>query len=428
MEIIMDKKEKSIGIITEYNPFHNGHKYHIEMAQKLTGAKKIICVMSGDYVQRGEPALIDKFTRARTGVNNGVSLILELPVTISLSSAEGFASGAVRILAQAGADYLVFGSECGDIDKLTTLARFLCNETDSFKSLLKSQLAKGISFPTAREFAVISELGSEYADILSSPNNILGIEYIKAIIKGGYSITPVTVSRMGAGYNCENINEHIPSASAIRKFIKENDTPLIDKTFDIDKNLPADTHDVLKKAKETNSYLELNDYTSLFRTRIRDIMYKCQLENPVNSKDLFCKYLCEYEDIDSALANRLFSLDYSHMSLEQLCENLKTKQYTLSRVKRCIMRLCLNIKTTDISEKTPYIRILAFDRRGQEHLSYLKKNSEAVIINKVADYRQLLYRDIYCSDIYRQLIYDKSGIILDNDYTHNIYIKKFNRR
>ena len=212
---------KTVGLITEYNPFHNGHLYHIEKAKELTGADRVIVIMSGDYVQRGTPAVLSKHSRAHMALLNGASVVLELPVCYSCASAEFFAKGAVSVLDGLGCiDALCFGSECGNLEHLTSIAHLLSAEPETYRHHLQSSLKNGMSFPAARCHALEKMTGDAYASqILSDPNNILGIEYLKALKELNSPIVPFTLKREFSGYHDTELHDCSSSASAIRKVL-----------------------------------------------------------------------------------------------------------------------------------------------------------------------------------------------------------------
>ena len=214
---------KIVGVIAEYNPFHRGHLYHIGKAKEQTGADAVIAVMSGDFVQRGAPALLPKHLRAAMALEAGVSLVLELPVWCACGSAEYFASGAVSVLDQLGCvDSLCFGSECGDLPSLSRAARILEEEPEDFRAALKAALSRGLSFPRARQEALVSCAGSADAGaVMEEPNNILGVEYIRAILRRGSRLEPATVRREGSGYHDQAPDPSYSSATAIRRLILE---------------------------------------------------------------------------------------------------------------------------------------------------------------------------------------------------------------
>ena len=210
-----------LGIIAEYNPFHNGHLYHLNESKKICDAETTVCVMSGNFTQRGTPAIIDKWTRAQMALENGVDIVIELPTIYSISSAEHFAYGSIKILDILGANYISFGSECGKINILDDIANVLYAEPKKYKTLLKHELSKGLSFPKAREHALLIYLNDiiKYANVLSNPNNILGIEYLKAIKKQENYIVPITIQRNSVNHDSPNANNGYANSSLIRKMI-----------------------------------------------------------------------------------------------------------------------------------------------------------------------------------------------------------------
>ena len=214
-----------VGIIAEYNPFHNGHQYHIEKSLELTGADAAVVVMSGNFIQRGAPAIMPKHSRAKMALKNGASLVIELPVPYATGSAEYFAYGAVSLLDDFGCvDALCFGSECGNLNLLKTLAKILVKEPAEYKELLSCYLKQGNSFPLARQYAMRDYLHSDQVnDILAEPNNILGIEYLKALYRLNSTIEPYTIQRVSSHYHDQELQESYSSASAIRNVIKSED-------------------------------------------------------------------------------------------------------------------------------------------------------------------------------------------------------------
>ena len=223
---------KAVGLITEYNPLHNGHIHHLNAAKELTGADLAVCVMSGNFVQRGEPAIIDKYNRAKAAIDSGVNLVVELPTYYALSSAEWFATGATLTLDALKVDSFVFGSECDNITLLSQCADILFREPDDYKAELKNNLANGNSFPKARHMALSKIYGKELTNVCESPNNILGIEYIKSVKKLGLAIKPKTIKRIEAGYHDGSLDNAtisgIASATAIRNGIAQHINNLSD--------------------------------------------------------------------------------------------------------------------------------------------------------------------------------------------------------
>ena len=219
---------KAVGLVTEYNPFHNGHLYHLNKAMELTGADISVAVMSGDFVQRGEPAVLDKYTRTSMALNSGVNLVVELPVNYAVSSAESFAAGALKALDYIKADSIAFGSESGDIERLSKLAHILCDNEDTLYKEISKYTANGISYAAARQKVVEKLTDKDTAAMLTSSNNILAVEYLKAIIKNNYAIKPYTVQRQGDSYNDTDIRSEYASATALRENLKNGMNKCID--------------------------------------------------------------------------------------------------------------------------------------------------------------------------------------------------------
>lgn len=418
---------KAVGLITEYNPLHEGHIHHLNQSKLKTNADCVIAVMSGNYVQRGEPALVNKHLRCKAAIDSGINLVVELPAMYALSSAEGFAQGAVMTLDTLRVDSVVFGSECGDISKLNNIASILLNETPEFKSHLLKALASGLSYPAARQIAVkeiITEYGiddnsSNIHDILSNPNNILGIEYIKAIKKLHSSMKPITITREGTGYNESHISG-LPSASAIRNILKKacSDNPLADV-----KNLLAPAmYTYLNNAlSEGLTPMEMDDFTFLFNTRMNDIFYTSGC-----NKNTIIQKLATFTDIDENLASRMYSTFNGCEPLSTYCANVKSKQYTYSRISRAAMHIILGMtdqRYKAYDTKPPYIRILGFDPIGAKYLSSIRKECNTPLITKVSDYKELLLDDIYCSHIYNEAVYNKCGYRIADEYRCGVYIK-----
>lgn len=242
---------KVLGIIAEYNPFHNGHLYHLEKAKKDTDSNYTVAVMSGNFTQRGTTSLMDKWSKAKIAVNNGIDLVLELPVLYATSSAENFAEGAVKILNSLGiVDSLAFGAETPDMEVLNKCADVLFHEPKKYKTLLSHELSKGLSFPKARENALMIYLNDirKFANVLSSPNNILGIEYIKALKKLKSTIEPYAIARHEVGYHDLNYTENTASSTAIRDLIKNNGFNALSSL------VPASSYSILAKNMKARTY------------------------------------------------------------------------------------------------------------------------------------------------------------------------------
>ena len=263
---------KVLGIIAEYNPFHNGHLYHLEQSKKLTGADYTIAIISGNFTQRGSTSLIDKWSKTKMALLNGVDLVIELPVLYAISSAENFACGAIKILNSLNiVNYLSFGSETSNIDILNKFADVLYNEPKEYQNLLSHELKKGLSFPKARENALLMYINDirNSVNILSSPNNILGIEYLKALKKYNSPIQPITISRLESDYNSTSFSNNIASATAIRNLVNN-------KSFDIINNLlPASSFEILME-EIRNGHMIIG--LSIFEKEIIYILRKMSIE------------------------------------------------------------------------------------------------------------------------------------------------------
>lgn len=382
---------KTVGIISEYNPFHNGHKYHIHEAKKACGADYAVCIMSGSFVQRGEPAIFDKWSRSQIAVMNGADLVIELPVVYACQPAEIFALGAVKILNSMGViDNICFGSELGDADHLHQLAQLLHNEPEAFKQLLKKQLENGVSYPKAVSNALSTYIDDDPhsvgSDILKNPNNILGIEYIKALMTLNSSIEPIAVKRIVSGHNDIGITSNIASATAVRNEIRDNGI-----SEKVKMSIPENSIDIISSNISSNrNPVYLNDFSDILLYKLR-VIEEAELR----------KYLNVREGIE----NRLKKYARSCSSCNELIEAVKTKRYTRTYIQRLLCHLLLDMKNSDITifkdlNCPSYIRILAFNDNGKNLLKEIKDRSTYPIISKVADFN--------CSDkrITRTFAYD----------------------
>ena len=315
---------KIAGIIAEYNPIHEGHAYHIAETKKQLGADLVIVAMSGSYMQRGVPAFFDKFSRTREALNAGADLVVELPVTVSTGSAEYFATGAVKLLSRLGVNYISFGSECGDLDKLNALADLLLNESGDFKEELARELKNGASYPLAVKKAALSQ-APDLAPLLDMPNNSLGLEYIKAIKRNNLNITPFTIRREGADYNDTEITEaEFPSSTALRNVYSQSEFP----------------------------HLTNNDFSQM-------LTYALGVKGD---------RLTAYADVSTDLSNRI-SKAKDYANFDALTEFLKTRQVTQARVQRALWHIILDITKEDAEViKAPdfpgYGRVLGFNKES----------------------------------------------------------------
>ena len=402
---------KAVGLVTEYNPFHNGHLYHLNKAMELTGADISVAVMSGDFVQRGEPAVLDKYTRASMALNSGVNLVVELPVNYAVSSAENFAAGALKVLDYIKADSIAFGSESGDIERLSKLAHVLCDNEDTLYKEISKYTANGISYAAARQKTVEKLTDKDTAAMLTSSNNILAVEYLKAIIKNNYAIKPYTIKRQGDSYNDTDIMSDYASATALRGNLKADN---------ISKYIPVKAGLIL--SSNTN-YIYPDDITEALFTRLLDILFASSYD-----KNVFIENVMKYPDVNKEIAGRLYksamdmitrtvphgagSKDNEAFSFGSLCEHIKTKEVPLSRIKRALVRITLGLdkKHMEKYSNEPYIRVLGFDKKGQEYLSHIRKTVEVPLITKTADYKEILLDDIHAANIYNMIVAGKYGV------------------
>ena len=437
---------KAVGLVTEYNPFHNGHLYHLNKAMELTGVDISVAVMSGDFVQRGEPAVLDKYTRASMALNSGVNLVVELPVNYAVSSAESFAAGALKVLDYIKADSIAFGSESGDIERLSKLAHILCDNEDALYKEISKYTANGISYAAARQKAVEKLTDKDTGAMLTSSNNILAVEYLKAIIKNNYAIKPYTIQRQGDSYNDTDIRSEYASATALRENLKNGMDKWLDSdcvagdTMDIitednnDKNNDIINDNIINVSEyipakaglilsSNTNYIYPDDITEALFTRLLDILFASSYD-----KNVFIKNVMRYPDVSKEIAGRLYksAMDMITRAVPQgsgskcdgvfsfvsLCEHIKTKEVPLSRIKRVLVRITLGLDKKHMQKYTdePYIRVLGFDKKGQEYLSYIRKIVEVPLITKTADYKEMLLDDIHAANIYNMIVAGKYGI------------------
>ena len=409
---------KTVGLITEYNPFHNGHAYHIEKAKMLTGADRVIVVMSGDFVQRGAPAVMPKHLRTESALLSGASLIIELPVCFATGSAEYFAQGSISLLNQLGCiDSICFGSECGDLHLLKEIAQILADEPIEYQTALKQALKEGASFPAARQEA-LNIYSDKYSEILASPNNILGIEYLKALAKIHSKMEPFTIKRIGAGYHDMDIDGQFSSATAIRSDIYQladvNSSSESIPLTHIQTQVPSSCHELMKKNYQTRYPVKADDFSLLLKAKL--------LSETAGS-------LSHYLDMSPELANRILRLRNDYLSFEQFCDLLKTKELTRSRISRSLIHVLLGITNdwlTAMKAPAPYARILGFRKDHADLLGILKQTSDIPLITSPAravladTARQMLELDIYASDLYESVITDLYGTPFHNELTKQI--------
>lgn len=420
------------GIIAEYNPFHNGHKYQLENAKEATGAEYTVIVMSGNFVQRGTPALLNKYRRTKMALQNGADLVLELPMYYATSSAEYFATGAVALLDKLGVvTNLCFGSECGEVTILQKIAKILADEPVDYADALRSNLKKGHSYPTARTLALLEyePAFDAYQDVLSSPNNILGVEYLKALRRRKGNITPYTTTRLGAGYNDTTLDDTASisvtqcSALAIRQALFSGDTIAknsIKKTETLQMHMPPSAFSILKESIADHSILQSNDFAAVLHYKL--------LSEQENGYE---KYL----DVSPELSDRIRKNLYHFESFTGFCDLLKTKDMTYTRISRCLLHILLGITSETMvqyraMDYIPYARVLGFRKDATPLLSSIKEHASIPLVTKLADAEQILStdalymlnRDIQMNTIYESIQAQKSGKSMLNEYRTPIVI------
>lgn len=405
-----------VGIIGEYNPFHNGHQYHLEASKQLTDADYSVAIISGNFVQRGNVSIIDKWSKAEMALRNGVDLVIELPTIYAISSAENFAYGAIKILDSLNIiDYVSFGSELGDIHTLDQFAEIFYKQPSEYVSLLNHELSKGISFPKARENAIMIYLNDirKYANVLSSPNNILGIEYLKALKKIKSNIKPITLKRENAGYHELGISNNFASATSIRDMILTN------KLSKLPYVMPANSYKVLYQSFQKGHYIK---DLSRFEKEIIYTLRRMTIQEIANLPDVA-------EGLEHAIKNAADSCN----SLAEFMNIIKTKRYTSTRIQRILLYALLGITKADMKLSTkvnPYIRVLGFNKKGKELLSMISNSQKNIdVITSVKKYmdnssnknlKRLLEIDIRATNIYTVGYQKDSWSNLD--YTHNMII------
>ena len=433
---------KVTGIIAEYNPFHKGHKYQIDYCKKKLNSDYVIVAMSGDYVQRGTPALLPKHVRAEMALRCGADLVLEMPVSVSTASAEAFAMGGVSMLDGLHiVDSLCFGSEYGEVSALMELAEILVEEPEEYRQLLKEFLSNGLSFPSARCQAlteyfknphnftgddfdgVLTPLLNQIVQILNSPNNILGIEYCKALLRLKSNIKPVTLKRQGMGYHetlaetdgsdrfsCTDGNT-FASASAIRELLKATLTP--ETISRIASQVPDEISLLLASSLQRNGFLT--------EDALDPLLSYCILKE---NADSFCSYL----DVSRDLAERIMNRSNELNGFLQAASFLKTKELTQSRIQRALLHIILGLR--EVPATVPYARVLGFRRESSTLLKEIKDSSSIPLITKLADAnslldesgRSLLYETVFSSNLYEKLLCRKNGRNFVHEYQKQLVI------
>ena len=425
---------KIVGLITEYNPFHNGHLHHIKEARRVTGADAVVVVMSGDYVQRGVPAIMPKRLRTEMALSCGASAVFELPVCYAAGCAEYFAMGAVSLLDSMGVvDSICFGSECNDLEALSHVADILSREPEDYRSLLKTNLKKGASFPSARHDALLEYTHvPAYAALLDDPNNILGIEYLKALKRLNSRMTPFTIRREGSHYHDQNLSsDSFSSASAIRSLLAYSGSTLRTErsggTFentafssilgDLENQVPSCCLELLKDYLRVQYPVYQNDFSIILK-------YKLLNKHPGS--------LVRYLDVSEDLANRICAQLDNFFNYKQFAELLKTRETTQTRINRALLHIMLGLKKDDMTEYMDsgyhfYARLLGYRKDRAKLISLIARESPLPLLAKLSDSEELPYagqkmlrNDILASNLYMSVVTDKFRTAFQNEYKQGI--------
>ncbi|MEQ6387722.1 nucleotidyltransferase [Bacillaceae bacterium S4-13-58] len=356
----------SCGLIVEYNPFHNGHQYHLDESKRVTNADCIIAVMSGDFLQRGEPAIINKWERASIALQSGVDLVIELPYVYAVQNSDRFAEGAVQLLEALDTNYLCFGSEKGTIDPFINTYTLQKEKKSEFEELHLQFIQQGLSFPQAAKQAY-SQIGiSEQTIDLTQPNNILGYSYVKQILDNSYNMKPLTIQRTKSHYHDPFIADKIASATSIRKeiFTHQEITNLAKVA------IPKTTYQTLTSYyEEYGRWHEWEAYFPLLHYKIL-----------TSSTDELSKFL----GVDEGIEFRLKETALTSKNFENWVNLLKTKRYTWTRLQRMFTHILTGTKKDEVAyslPKIPYVRVLGMDDIGQKYLRYVKDRIEIPVIH-----------------------------------------------
>lgn len=361
---------KAVGVVVEYNPFHNGHLFHVQQAKKQSGADIAIAAMSGNFLQRGEPALVSKWTRTKMALAAGVDIVFELPYRYATQHAEIFAEGAVSILSAAGADILCFGSESGDLEAFKRTIAFLAENDDRFQEKIRLYSAEGNSYPKSIALAFQTLSPSENFLDLSQPNNILGMHYTQAILRQKSSMEAQTITRKSAGYHDESFSSAtIASATSIRKAL----FGAAGEMESIRQYVPESTYSYLIQYKrEYGGFHSWENYWPLLK-------YKLMQCGPDELK--------EFYEVEEGLENRLIAAASAANNFQQFMEAIKTKRYTWTRLQRVCLHILTNTrkKQMETSKRTAdYLRLLGATEKGRAYLNYRKKDLSLPVISKLS--------------------------------------------
>ena len=402
-----------LGIIAEYNPLHNGHMYHIQKAKELTQADYVVAVISGNFTQRGLPAIINKWEKTKMALEAGIDLVIELPTLYSISSAENFADGAVKVLKELGfVTHISFGMEAEDLSELNNIANVLVEEPEGYVDTLKSELKKGISYPKARQIAIEEYFNDKaYGKLLSGSNNILAIEYLKAIKKQKAEIIPIGIKREKVFYNSKKIIDEFASSTGIRSLMIHNEFDAISKV------VPSKTFNVLLENIKSGTYIKgLSSFENI-------IIYKLRTMNKSEIANL--------PEVSEGLENLIKTAVTTTNSIDTLIAKIKSKRYTKTKIQRILLYTLLDITKQDmeLAEKiVPYVRVLAASKQGKKLLPNINPKTKVITSvkkfeteNKNRRLGRMLNIDKQASDIYTIGYKKESKAGLD--YTNGLMIK-----
>ncbi len=407
-----------IGVVAEYNPFHNGHYYHLQATKEITGAEYCVAVISGNFTQRGDTSIVNKWAKAYMAICGGADLVIELPTVYSISSAENFASGAVKILDNLKVvDAISFGAEANDLATLNNIANVLYEEPKAYTNILSHELKKGISYPAARENALMMYLNDikRYANTLSSPNNILAIEYLKALKIQKSKLEPIMIRRKKVYYNDNKIVDDFASATAIRKLLQGGEYTNLRKV------IPRSSYTIIgQESRKGGMVLSLAKYE-------KEIIYTL--------RKMTVEEIADLPDVSEGLQFAIKNAANEANNLKDLISNIKSKRYTQTRIQRILLYALLGIdkKLMENSRKVvPYVRVLGFTQKGKSLLSEIsRRNPKLNIITSLKKYMdqnqnknkvlaEMLEKDIFATDVYTLGYIGESKANLD--FTNNMII------
>lgn len=393
---------KAVGVVVEYNPFHNGHAYHIQKAKEISNADVAIAVMSGNFLQRGEPALVSKWYRTRMALMGGVDLVFELPYSFATQRAEIFANGAISLLDAAGCETVCFGSENGEITSFVKTAEAIEQEQEAVDEHIKQKMKTGISYPKALALSYEKFSGTESSLDLSTPNNILGFQYIMAIRSQKSKLLPLTIARKSADYHDEHFSsETIASATSIRKALFSNEA-------DFGNYIPAFTKNLLHEYK--NSFGLFHQWENYWPY----LQYRLLQATPDDLRTIY--------EVEEGIENRLIRAAIQATSFQEFMQLIKTKRYTWTRLQRICTHILVNAKKDEMkrnSEKASYLRLLGMSETGRIYLRSKKEDFSLPVISKLSAYqKEDADLDIRAARIYTSILPKKNkNTLLRQEYT-----------